>query len=165
MAGEEEIASMNDSEIQPWAKAAAEKFATYLINNADSDEYPKNTESYVATLAKFISENSPKVTTGAVLIAAERLRQIEKDKWTPQHDDYYSVGQLATAAICYTEVAVCVVSGLPLRNSILGLWPWDYQWWKPSADPIRNLIKAGALISAEIDRLQRRKAAEGVTHV
>lgn len=36
-----------------------------------------------------------------------------------------------------------------------GAWPWDASWWKPSADPIRNLVKAGALIAAEIDRLQR----------
>lgn len=34
-------------------------------------------------------------------------------------------------------------------------WPWDRSWWKPSPDPIRNLVKAGALIAAEIDRLQR----------
>jgi hypothetical protein len=37
------------------------------------------------------------------------------------------------------------------------LWPWDPSWWKPSPDPIRNLVKAGALIAAEIDRLQRRQ--------
>jgi hypothetical protein len=33
-------------------------------------------------------------------------------------------------------------------------WPWEKSWWKPSADPIRNLVKAGALIAAEIDRLR-----------
>lgn len=37
-------------------------------------------------------------------------------------------------------------------------WPFDASWWKPSNDPIRNLIKAGALIAAEIDRLQRLAA-------
>ena len=36
------------------------------------------------------------------------------------------------------------------RNS----WPWDFKWWKPSDDPVKDLIKAGALIAAEIDRLQ-----------
>lgn len=35
-------------------------------------------------------------------------------------------------------------------------WPWDASWWKPSPDPIANLVKAGALIAAEIDRLQRK---------
>lgn len=33
-------------------------------------------------------------------------------------------------------------------------WPWERNWWKPSDDPIKDLIKAGALIAAEIDRLQ-----------
>lgn len=34
-------------------------------------------------------------------------------------------------------------------------WPFGQDWWKPSNDPIRNLVKAGALIAAEIDRLHR----------
>lgn len=40
-------------------------------------------------------------------------------------------------------------------------WPWARKWWKPSPDPIRNLVKAAALLMAEIDRLirkQQRKA-------
>jgi hypothetical protein len=36
-------------------------------------------------------------------------------------------------------------------------WPWDAEWWKPSPDSVRNLVKAGALIAAEIDRLQRKE--------
>lgn len=36
-------------------------------------------------------------------------------------------------------------------------WPWPISTFKPSADPIRNLEKAGALLAAEIDRLQRAK--------
>jgi len=35
-------------------------------------------------------------------------------------------------------------------------WPWDMEWWKPEYDPIKNLVKAGALIAAEIDRLQNQ---------
>jgi hypothetical protein len=38
-------------------------------------------------------------------------------------------------------------------------WPWGTSWFKPSGDDIRDLVKAGALIAAEIDRLQR---ADGV---
>ena len=37
----------------------------------------------------------------------------------------------------------------------VGMWPWDLEWFKPSPyDRIRELVKAGALIAAEIDRLQ-----------
>ncbi len=41
-------------------------------------------------------------------------------------------------------------------------WPedWEAEAWKPSADPVRNLVKAGALIAAEIDRLQRASERE-----
>ena len=35
-------------------------------------------------------------------------------------------------------------------------WPWSDKWWKPK-DKIRDLVRAGALIAAEIDRLQRLK--------
>lgn len=34
-----------------------------------------------------------------------------------------------------------------------GAWPFDAPSWKPSEDPIKNLVRAGALIAAEIDRL------------
>lgn len=39
-------------------------------------------------------------------------------------------------------------------------WPFEWSWWKPANPPslqgrIRELAKAGALIAAEIDRLQR----------
>lgn len=33
-------------------------------------------------------------------------------------------------------------------------WPWDDVWWKPK-DPRTNLVKAGALILAEIERMDR----------
>ena len=42
-------------------------------------------------------------------------------------------------------------------------WPWGSEYWKPSEDPVRNLVKAGALIAAEIDRLNRAKAKGGAS--
>lgn len=42
-------------------------------------------------------------------------------------------------------------------------WPWNAEWWKPS-DRRRNLVKAAALILAEIERLDR-KASEGGSNV
>lgn len=89
---------------------------------------------------------------GIALIAAERRRQIADEGWTPTHDDGHTTGQLARAAACYA-LQHTRVSGRAIR------WPWHREWWKPSADPIRNLVKAGALIAAEIERLHRQ--AEG----
>jgi hypothetical protein len=90
------------------------------------------------------------IMTGADLIRAERLRQIDAEGWTPQHDDTHVDGELVRAAICYAEAG----SGFNLE--IEQFWPWEMASWKPGPDCIRNLAKAGALIAAEIDRQLRR---------
>jgi hypothetical protein len=43
--------------------------------------------------------------------------------------------------------------GFKVPRGPLHRWPWEPEGWKPSDDPIRNLVKAGSLIAAEIDRL------------
>jgi hypothetical protein len=80
-------------------------------------------------------------------IAAERQRQVESEGWTPEHDDQWSDGELARAAGCY---AVAGRSTIPVPT-----WPWSIKWFKPTSYR-RNLIKAAALIVAEIERLDRR---------
>jgi hypothetical protein len=96
--------------------------------------------------------------TGVELIAAERHRQIEVEGWTPAHDDEHGRGQLSCAGACYARLAsnqeTYQTRAIPDPRPLT--WPWSAKWWKPSADPIRNLVKAGALIAAEIDRLQRK---------
>ena len=95
--------------------------------------------------------------TGIERIAAERQRQLDQEGWTPEHDNQHTDAALALAALCYLKSAVCcVVDGDPGEIKNQAGWPWYFAWWKPSADPIRNLEKAGALIAAEIDRLQRK---------
>jgi predicted RNase H-like HicB family nuclease len=97
---------------------------------------------------------------GAFLIASERVRQVTEEKWMPEHDDEHDLGQLLSAAVGYVDVADAQVSGdvTPGDLDVPFDWPWDRASWKPSPDPIRNLTKAGALIAAEIDRLQRAAA-------
>lgn len=97
---------------------------------------------------------------GASMIATERYRQIATEGWTPEHDDNHTKAELARAAVNYAVRAINQI-GWPTEGHGLA-WPWDKSWWKPSDDRIRNLVKAGALIAAEIDRLQRLEAgAEG----
>lgn len=97
--------------------------------------------------------------TGVELIAAERQRQIEVEGWTPDHDDEHDDGQIAKAAAVYAlpdEVRSTIVDG-PFRLTAF-LWPrsWHWGWFKPTPnDRVRELVKAGALCAAEIDRLQR----------
>lgn len=88
---------------------------------------------------------------GVELITEERTRQIEEEGWTPSHDDNHDNGELAAAAGCY---ALWTWS----QTDAIRLFPFDEEWLKASdEDIVRNLIKAGALIAAEIDRLNRLK--------
>ncbi len=87
--------------------------------------------------------------TGIELIAAERQRQMSVEGWDVYHDDTHRNGEMARAAAKYA-LTHTRVSERAIR------WPWSLEWWKPK-DPIRNLVRAGALIAAEIDRLQRRQ--------
>jgi len=102
--------------------------------------------------------------TGAELIAKERQRQINEAQWTAEHDDEHEVGVLAQAGGVYAIRAAAQL-GLDIADEYLlfpSAWPFDMEWYKPtSQDPIRQLVKAGALIAAEIDRLQR--AAESTS--
>ena len=93
--------------------------------------------------------------TGSELIAEERQRQIEKEGWTPAHDDKHTGGELNYAAASYTWAANHVRCFPQVPIHAPQTWPWDLAWWKPAKEPTRNLVKAGALIAAEIDRLQR----------
>ena len=98
--------------------------------------------------------------TGIELIAEERQRQIEVECWTKEHDAEHKNGELAKAAICYADPNVYYhQENRIMRYRIPNkFWPeqWDIHWFKPT-DRIRDLVKAGALIAAEIDRLQAQK--------
>lgn len=102
--------------------------------------------------------------SGVERIAAERQRQVDVEGWTPGHDaDEHGACELTQAASAYAYYAVGQVNGECWPEdepAIPPSWPWHMDWWKPSTHPIRNLEKAGALIAAEIDRLERQ--AEGV---
>lgn len=98
-------------------------------------------------------------TQAAVDILAERMRQIEGEGWTPEHDDEHRSFQMAEAAACYADAAAYanIYGEAPARPS--SDWPWDWKWWKP-ASPRRMLVKAGALILAEIERIDRAAGKE-----
>lgn len=88
-------------------------------------------------------------------IAAERHRQITDEGYTIQRDNDYNSGEMAAAAGCY---AIASAFPVAVAKVLPGFWLWGAQWWKPSAVPRRNLVKAGALIVAEIERLDRKAA-------
>lgn len=104
--------------------------------------------------------------TAIELITEERQRQIDAEGWTAEHDDEHDTGELAMAASVYARMAGSLDGD---RNRLRSgasfvpmFWPWVTEWFKPGPDNstnsrIRELVKAGALIAAEIDRLQRKE--------
>jgi hypothetical protein len=84
-------------------------------------------------------------------ITIERQRQIEAEGYSPEHDDEHRDGELMDAGMCYflygTDRGAFRGDHVPVS------WPWG-DCWKPST-PWRNLVKAGALMRAEKDRLKR----------
>jgi hypothetical protein len=102
-----------------------------------------------------------KKATGIELIAEERARQISQENWSEAHDDTHTDGDMRDAAEAYLRELRYrfdhrdgVVAKIPSAP-----WPWLDDSWKPTANPIRQLVKAGALIAAEIDRLARKPGA------
>lgn len=95
----------------------------------------------VCRLWRSMASVAPEHSTAALDVLAERRRQIEAEGWTQEDDDKQTDSEMAHAAACYA-----------LNNA--SVWPYSISWWKPT-DRRRNLVKAGALILAEIERLDR----------
>jgi hypothetical protein len=119
-----------------------------------------------ATLLRLLSEERARRVEGAASdVLAERERQKSAEGWTPDHDDEHGNGELARAAACYAHAAGLNPSARAFLEDAPDyagehmvitrrLWPWDRSWWKPK-DRRRDLVRAGALIIAEIERLDR----------
>ena len=113
------------------------------------------------------------------LIKDERTRQIEKEGWTLEHDDTeHPDGELAMVAALYAspEDNLQIVEYCKECNEahhILDPWPWmdsvnydrygdggvdiEHHAWdkRKEVNRMRRLQIAGALIVAEMERLQR----------
>ncbi|EFD5487102.1 ead/Ea22-like family protein [Escherichia coli] len=98
---------------------------------------------------KRIAELEARAFNPAILdVIAERQRQQSVEGWTPEHDNAYQNSELADAAACYAIHAHNQGFSTPAH------WPWSPDWWKQSGAR-RDLVKAGALILAEIERIDR----------
>ncbi|MBP0714862.1 hypothetical protein ABXK61_16275 [Burkholderia sola] len=133
----------------------AEFFATRLRRH-DFDRYinERLAADFACALAQYLRDQDAApasapvgLTDAARDVLDERRRQVTAEGWTPGHDDQYTKRELAYAAGLYA------MSEMKRGDPPL-MWPWDKNWWKPSTER-RNLVKAGALILAEIERLDR----------
>lgn len=99
-------------------------------------------------------------------VIAERARQQRVEGWTPEHDDQHASGELCTAAASYVAHASVIarlqaegmapdrLEQLSAEARVPQTWPWAKEWWKPGSAR-RDLVKAAALLLAEIERLDR----------
>lgn len=93
-------------------------------------------------------------------VLAERRRQRIGEGFDEMNDDFQDKGEMATVAACYAlprhllPFQVCGVAG---KSLLPKFWPrkWAAAWWKPTTAR-RDLVKAAALLLAEIERLDRR---------
>ncbi len=105
----------------------------------------------------------PDFSKAARDVLAERERQMKEEGYTPAHDDNHVHGELALAAALYALPYEATLGGEPLlkQDDFIGLHMalelacapgWDL---KPEPDIRKRLVKSGALILAEIERLDR----------
>lgn len=96
-------------------------------------------------------------------VMGERVRQITVEGWTPEHDDQeHDDGDLAAAAASYALHAADMLNPYSQgdgKDLVPDFWQFGLRWWKPT-EPRRDLVKAGALILAEIERLDRIALAD-----
>jgi hypothetical protein len=85
----------------------------------------------------------------------ERLRQVHKHGFGPVHDDMHVRGEILDAALSYAYAAINV--GNDTMKKPPKEWPWEAKDWKPAETAGENLIKATALMIAELERLKRQQ--------
>lgn len=90
-------------------------------------------------------------------VEAERLRHVEEEGRTAEHDDQHTDDELALAAAAYAMPAHRrVINGANGKQHRPWFWPWRAKDWKPG-NRRRELVKATALLIAEIERIDRAR--------
>lgn len=104
-----------------------------------------------------LDESDPE-TAAAMAVLRERAAHTTREGYSDAHDDRYADGELARAAAAYSFHASLPPSArLRVSGQLPMHWPWEAQWWKPNTAR-RDLERAGALIIAELARLNRAEA-------
>jgi hypothetical protein len=96
------------------------------------------------------------LTKAAADVLAERQRQIETEGWTESHDNQHTDRSLALAGTCYA------------KHYVERAWLFNFRdAFKDSAERYRtdempdnwrrDLVRAAALLIAEIERLDRQE--------
>lgn len=85
-----------------------------------------------------------------ISVIGERNRQVVKEGHSQTGDDSYPDGVLTQAAMAYASQ----LSAILPKDQVPQIWPWPKASWNPK-DRRSNLVRAAALLIAEIERLDR----------
>lgn len=145
----------------------AKKVLAYL---GDSAEHAMMTFAEDRSTFQELIDLAQKVTTASLstmpkqstvtsmdLVLGERLRQVVSEGFDAEHDDNeHEGGQLAMAAACYAAPVPIFTVEFCGDGDTHDAWPWGEEWDKREDHPrLKCLMIAGALILAEMDRLNR----------
>lgn len=113
--------------------------------------------NHAASLAAAATETfKPRETYGVLMeVATERAKQISKG-FDASQDDLYTTDELPRAAIVYALKGNGIETMLGRK-----IYPWNKQTFKDDGRRA-NLIKAAALLVAEIERMDRELAKPGM---
>lgn len=117
---------------------------------------------YIEQLRAAPAIQQPQDTAAARDVLAERQRQVDVESWAPEHDDSHCCEEIAAFAAVYAMPPAA--RDWPATETGYGdtfgaaLCPVD--WHPKFGDRRRELVKAGALILAEIERLDRAELAK-----
>jgi putative hemolysin len=152
------------AEPRPKTECAARKQGTAGGNApADCDWPGCGCDPVAARVIESLMDQHNVATTFAQRdVLKERSEQATREGFYPAHDDEQKAGTFANAAAAY-----CLAAGgelNPVKRGFGGyweqpahIWPFDMKWWKPK-DPRTALVKAAALILAEIEKIDRAGA-------
>ena len=100
------------------------------------------------------------VVTGVQLIERER----QQLKWGDPREEAYSSGELSRLAACYAvSEKIYFQRQYPHDIRFIDVHPFESRTLSHTTtkeERINDLVRAGALIAAEIDRLQQQKPRE-----
>jgi hypothetical protein len=138
--------------VPDWPKIRDDLTAALGLPEATTGDTPPSYADLVERVAQARLQwgTLPDKPRGADRILNERIHQIVDHGRTPHWDDRHTTGGLAKAALCYLSVGVSLAPANPPPLA----WPWDHKHWKPTTKR-HNLEKAGALIAAELERMDR----------
>lgn len=156
------VAQAQHSVPEGWMLVPVEQLLN-MMSDKDHDTRIMAERQLLAVLAAAPGNSVPQAWLD---VQAERSRQVEAEGWTPEHDDEHACDEIAAFACFYAMPpaardwdASSTGYGDTLGEAILP------EGWEPkTGDRRRELVKAGGLILAEIERLDRAAAPgkEGV---